>query len=80
MKQVFHDGMELSQIWWGDDSSALAGLRPGDGRSCVKALTIREQFCGDRDEWFVEVVRTDGAVLYHNMRFIAGFRIKEGQG
>lgn len=73
MSQLFREGDELTEIWFGPDGF----LKLSDAQYGCKSLTVREQYCGDRNEYFVEAVRNDGQTGYHNMRFIAGFQRKE---
>ena len=68
MNRIFTDGQLLERVWWSGPGEELVVLTNKN-----YTLTIREQYCGDRSEWFVECIFPSGGVEYCNMRFIEGF-------
>lgn len=76
MDECWVDGAKLSAIWWEPDGELkVRELGPNANGHSVVSLTMREKYCGDRSEWFVEARHLDGAVRFHNMRFIGGFEL-----
>ena len=76
---IYRDGQRLLSVWW-EPEGTLRLSPDSPSPNAVVSLTLREQHCGDRSEWYVETLFRDGRTHFHNMRFIAGFEMaKEEQ-
>ena len=73
MKRIFEDGLQLVRIWWETEEQIV--LSPNS----VLSLVVREQYCGNYSEWFVECTNANGEIDYHNMKFISGFRLLQNK-
>lgn len=76
MNQFFEDGQHLQHIWWDQEGTQYHELFVNDctGRppNC-ESMVIREQYCGDRSEWFVKCKHTNNKINYFNMKYLGGF-------